>query len=64
MTGAGFHGPWFRQVRSSGWAYVGRLRNRLRLGLPGNNEWCLVKALRVQVKTKLVSMGVAAYAKD
>ena len=50
--------------RALGWDDVGRLCNCLRVGLPGNNEWCLVKALRVQVKTKLVSMGVAAYAKD
>ena len=40
VTDAGFRGPWFREVESLGWHYVGRVRNRIRCSLDDGRSWC------------------------
>ena len=48
VTDAGFHVPWFRQVRSLGWHYVGRVRGRELVQLDSEIQWIKTKALHAQ----------------
>lgn len=43
VTDAGFRAPWFKQVQSQGWDYVGRVRNRDMVLL--ENDWIPGKSL-------------------
>lgn len=39
VTDAGFIGPWFADVRSRGWQFVGRIRKNLMYRDPATTEW-------------------------
>lgn len=39
VTDAGFRGPWFREVESHGWSWVGRIRNCIKYRLATDDEW-------------------------
>lgn len=41
VTDAGFRAPWFAYIRSLGWDFVGRLRNKNAVLLEGSKEWHL-----------------------
>ncbi len=45
VTDAGFRTPWFKQVEALGWDWVGRIRNRHEVQLPGEEQWIPCKSL-------------------
>jgi hypothetical protein len=45
VTDAGFRTPWFKQVEALGWDWVGRIRHRHEVQLPGEQEWIPCKSL-------------------
>jgi hypothetical protein len=45
VTDAGFRGPWFSEVLSMGWDFVGRLRNKNLMRLDNTLTWQLSKSL-------------------
>jgi hypothetical protein len=45
ITDAGFRGPWFRQVESYGWHWVGRIRNKIKYFREATGKWCFTNAL-------------------
>jgi hypothetical protein len=45
VTDAGFRTPWFKQVEALGWDWVGRIRNRHEVQLPGEAQWIPCKSL-------------------
>jgi len=57
ITDAGFRGPWFRQVGSLGWDYIGRVRNREMVQTAQKAAWIGAKILYEQAtrKAKLFS---------
>ncbi|WP_019677966.1 IS4 family transposase [Arsukibacterium perlucidum] len=52
VTDAGFRVPWFRQVLSLGWDYVGRIRNRTLYTLDSGDNWLPCKGLYAQAGSK------------
>ena len=52
VTDAGFRVPWFRQVLSLGWDYVGRIRNRTLYTLDNGESWLPCKGLYAQAGSK------------
>ena len=59
VTDAGFRGPWFKYVRSLGWHYVGRLRNKNLIQLEGETSWSLSKLLFPKATGKAAYLGQA-----
>jgi hypothetical protein len=57
ITDAGFRGPWFRQVESYGWNWIGRIRNKIKYFREQTGRWCFVKALYAQATTKMRYLG-------
>jgi hypothetical protein len=53
VTDAGFRGPWFRQVESYGWDWVGRIRNGIKYFNQATGRWCYTDSLY-----KHASLGV------
>lgn len=45
VTDAGFRGPWFRQVESYGWDWVGRIRNGIKYFNQETGRWCYTDSL-------------------
>ncbi len=45
VTDAGFRTPWFKQIEALGWDWVGRIRNRHEVQLPGETQWIPCKRL-------------------
>lgn len=45
VTDAGFRAPWFAYVRSLGWDFVGRLRNKNAIKFNDASDWILSKSL-------------------
>jgi hypothetical protein len=45
VTDAGFHTPWFKQVKALGWDYVGRIRNAYKYSIDGGKTWKSCKGL-------------------
>src|SRR6202043_3611658 len=45
ITDAGFHTPWFEQVWSLGWDYVGRVRGTYKYSLDNGSSWRNCKSL-------------------
>ena len=59
VTDAGFRGPWFRDVESLGWHYVGRVRNRIRCCLDDRESWCWTTELYATASTVTRFLGAA-----
>jgi len=57
VTDAGFRGPWFKDVESRGWFYLGRVRNRDYARYPGETDWFPVKQLYQRATTKPCRIG-------
>lgn len=45
VTDAGFRGPWFREVESFGWDWVGRVRNKIKYYREDTGRWCYTHSL-------------------
>jgi len=52
VTDAGFRRPFFRAVRALGWDYVGRLRDRALVQLPGETQWLPSRALYARANAR------------
>lgn len=57
VTDAGFRTPWFRQVLSQGWDYVGRVRNREMIRL--ENDWISGKSVYSEASTEAIQFKEA-----
>lgn len=60
LSDAGFRTPWFKQVEALGWDWVGRIRNRHDVQLPGATEWRSCKSLYGQATTTPKTLGRAS----
>lgn len=59
VTDAGFRAPWFTHVRSLGWDFVGRLRNKNLVRLERKEEWQLSSTFFEQATGKPTYIGSA-----
>jgi Transposase DDE domain len=59
VTDAGFRTPWFKQVEALGWDWVGRIRNRPEVQLPGEDPWIACKSLYHQATSTPKALGRA-----
>ncbi len=57
VTDAGFRGPWFIQVESYGWDWVGRIRNRVNYLNPATGRWRDIQSLYSQATTRVRHLG-------
>ncbi|MGC4066354.1 MAG: IS4 family transposase [Polyangiaceae bacterium] len=57
ITDAGFRGPWFRQIESYGWDWVGRVRNKIKYFCEQSGRWCLINRLYSQATTRMRYLG-------
>lgn len=57
VTDAGFRGPWFREVESYGWDWIGRIRNRIKYFRPETGRWCLTHSLYRKATTRVRYIG-------
>lgn len=57
VTDAGFRTPWFKQVASMGWWYVGRIRHRHLVCAPGDSQWFSNKQFYAQASTRAKALG-------
>ncbi|QQX79836.1 IS4 family transposase [Shewanella sp. KX20019] len=58
VTDAGFRIPWFKQILSLNWDYVGRFRNRTHCKKCPEDDWYPVKKLYVQSSCRAKNLGV------
>ena len=59
VSDAGFRTPWFKQVEALGWDWVGRIRNRHEVQLPGEAQWIPCKSLYVKATSTPKPLGRA-----
>ena len=59
VTDAGFRTPWFKQVQSLGWDWIGRVRNRHWVALNGDEWWVPCKSLYDEARATPKSLGEA-----
>jgi hypothetical protein len=57
ITDAGFHNPWFKQIVSYGWDYVGRIRGRKVYRPVGAREWQPCRGLWTQASGRAKALG-------
>jgi len=57
VTDAGFRGPWFRQVQSYGWDWVGRVRNGIKFLNEATGRWCDSQSLYGLATPKIRHLG-------
>ncbi|QFU25193.1 IS4 family transposase [Shewanella eurypsychrophilus] len=57
VTDAGFRIPWFKQVLSLEWDYVGRVRNRTQCFKSGEYDWQPIKNLYMKATSRAQSLG-------
>ncbi|SQH74098.1 transposase [Shewanella benthica] len=57
VTDAGFRIPWFKQVLSLGWDYVGRVRNRTHCKKVAESEWAPIKKLYGLASSRSKTLG-------
>ncbi|HEX9742915.1 MAG TPA: IS4 family transposase [Nitrospiraceae bacterium] len=55
VTDAGFRKPWFQEVERLGWHWVGRIRNRTRIGIAGH--WQLSTTLHPEARAEPQDLG-------
>jgi len=62
VTDAGFRCPWFILVRSFGWDFVGRIRNRTQFQVINDDNWQFVASLysTIQSKPHYLFQGILA----
>lgn len=59
LSDAGFRTPWFKQVEALGWDWVGRIRNRHEVQLPGEAQWIPCKSLSGKATSTPKTLGRA-----
>jgi len=64
VTDAGFRGPWFRQVESYGWDWVGRIRNQVNYFNPATGRWRDIHSLYSQATTRVRHLGCVIMSKQ
>jgi hypothetical protein len=64
VTDAGFRGPWFIQVESYGWDWVGRIRNRVNYLNPATGRWRDIQSLYSQATTRVRHLGRVVMSKQ
>ena len=64
VTDAGFRGPWFRQVESYGWDWVGSICNRVGYFNPGTRRWRDIHSLYSQATTRVRHLGCVIMSKQ
>lgn len=57
ITDAGFRGPWFREVESYGWDWIGRVRNKIKYYREETGRWCFTDSLYSQATAKARYIG-------
>lgn len=57
VTDAGFRGPWFREVESYGWDWVGRVRNRIKVCVGETGTWRYTTALYRSATHRIRHLG-------
>ena len=57
ITDAGFRGPWFREVESYGWDWIGRVRNMVKYSVDGVGGWKYTKTLYYKATKKPMYLG-------
>ncbi len=57
VTDAGFRGPWFREVESYGWDWVGRIRSNIKYFQPETGRWCSTHSLYAQATPRARYLG-------
>ena len=57
VTNAGFRGPWFRDVETLWWDWVGRIRNRIKYFKPETKRWCYIDSLYRQATPRVRHIG-------
>lgn len=63
VSDAGFRVPWFKQVRTLGWDWIGRVRNRTLVKLSQEAVWKPCKALYEEATQTPKALGVAQMAR-
>jgi len=64
VSDAGFHVPWFKLVRSFGWDWIGRVRNRTFVQLADDDTWFPCKALHDNATGTPKALGAAHMAQS
>ena len=59
ITDAGFRGPWFREVESYGWDWIGRVRNMVKYSVDGVGGWKYTKDAVLQGDEEADVLGAA-----
>lgn len=57
VTDAGLRGPWFREVESYGWDWIGRIRNRIKYFKPDTGRWCFTHSLYAEATSRVRYLG-------
>ncbi|MFQ5938358.1 MAG: IS4 family transposase [Acidiferrobacterales bacterium] len=57
VTDAGFRGPWFREVESYGWDWIGRIRNSIKYFKPETGRWCDTRSLYREATPRVRHIG-------
>ena len=57
VTDAGFKGPWFREVESYGWDWIGRLRGNVNYLRPEDEKWLPTTSLHRQATSRMRHLG-------
>lgn len=57
VSDAGYRTPWFKQVESFGWEWVGRIRNRDLVLLEGEHQWRACKSLYANATATPKALG-------
>lgn len=57
VTDAGFKGPWFDEVLSMNWGFIGRVRNNSQIFLEKENDWTSIKSLYLKASEKPLNLG-------
>ena len=64
ITDAGFRSRWFQLVNEIGWGWIGRIRNRDMVSVPGSGHWFGCKALYAKASATAQALGRYAYVRS
>lgn len=60
VTDAGFKVPWFKEVSALGWHFIGRVRGKVSVRLPGQNEFISVAKVYKKTRQQPMVLGEIA----
>ncbi len=60
VTDAGFKVPWFKEVSSLGWHFIGRVRGKVSVRLPGKSDFVSVAKVYKKVRQQPMVLGEIA----